>query len=120
MTGCCHEERSPRVTATQAARCDASSGRSRRKLGRAKRDATRARAPHPVEPKLPRHAARDQQSTEALSIEAKVWPNVEGNRPADEMRTEDQSMCRRVRLTVGLGPSVHDSERIAKDREMAR
>jgi len=30
-------------------------------------------------------------------------PNVEGNRPADEMRTEDQSMCRRVRLTVRLG-----------------
>jgi len=30
-------------------------------------------------------------------------PNVEGNRPADEMRTEDQSMCRRVRLTAWLG-----------------
>jgi hypothetical protein len=28
---------------------------------------------------------------------------VQGNRPADEMRTEDQSMCRRVRLTVRLG-----------------
>ena len=30
-------------------------------------------------------------------------PNIEGNRPADEMRTEDQGMCRRVRLTVRLG-----------------
>ena len=31
--------------------------------------------------------------------------NVGGNRPADEMRTEDQGMCRRVRLTVRLGVS---------------
>jgi hypothetical protein len=40
-------------------------------------------------------------------------PNVQGNRPADEMRTEDQSMCRRVRLTVGLGGSIvsHDNNR---------
>jgi hypothetical protein len=51
---------------------------------------------------------------------SQVPPNVQGNRPADEMRTEDQSMCRRVRLTVGLGPSVHDSDRIAKDRHTAR
>ena len=29
--------------------------------------------------------------------------NVEGNRPADEMRAEDQGMCRRVRLTETLG-----------------
>ena len=35
-----------------------------------------------------------------------MGPNVEGNRPADEMRIEDQGMCRRVRLTVGLGPGV--------------
>ena len=34
-----------------------------------------------------------------------MGPNVQGNRPADEMRTEDQSMCRRVRLTVMLGPA---------------
>ena len=34
---------------------------------------------------------------------------MQGNRPADEMVTEDQSMCRRVRLTVGLGPSAHDN-----------
>jgi hypothetical protein len=32
-----------------------------------------------------------------------VGPNVEGNRRADEMRTEDQTVCRRVRLTVRLG-----------------
>jgi hypothetical protein len=31
------------------------------------------------------------------------WPNVGGNRRADEMRTEDQGVCRRVRLTVRLG-----------------
>ena len=30
-------------------------------------------------------------------------PNVEGNRPADEMVTEDQGVYRRVRLTVRLG-----------------
>jgi hypothetical protein len=47
-------------------------------------------------------------------------PNVQGNRRAAPMVTENQSMCRRVRLTVGLGPSVHDSERIAKGRETAR
>ena len=29
--------------------------------------------------------------------------NVEGNRRADETRTEDQTVCRRVRLTVRLG-----------------
>jgi hypothetical protein len=34
-------------------------------------------------------------------------PNVEGNRPADGMQTEDQSMCRRVRLTVRLGVGLH-------------
>ena len=32
-----------------------------------------------------------------------AWPNVEGNRPADKMRAEDQSMNRRVRLTDVLG-----------------
>jgi hypothetical protein len=47
-------------------------------------------------------------------------PNVQGNRRADEMLTDDQTVCRRVRLTVVLGPSVHDSERIAKDRDTAR
>jgi len=30
-------------------------------------------------------------------------PDVEGNRPAALTATEDQSMCRRVRLTVRLG-----------------
>jgi hypothetical protein len=30
-------------------------------------------------------------------------PNVEGNRRADETVTEDQTMYRRVRLTVRLG-----------------
>jgi hypothetical protein len=39
-----------------------------------------------------------------------VGPNVEGNRRAAPMMTEDQSMCRRVRLTVGLGPSAYDCE----------
>jgi hypothetical protein len=32
-----------------------------------------------------------------------MGPNVEGNRRADEMLTEDQAVCRRVRLTVRLG-----------------
>ena len=31
-------------------------------------------------------------------------PNVEGNRRADEMLAEDETVCRRVRLTVRLGP----------------
>ena len=38
-----------------------------------------------------------------LCVMRVVTPNVEGNRRADEMRAEDQGMCRRVRLTVGLG-----------------
>src|SRR6185312_4806323 len=38
-------------------------------------------------------------------------PNVEGNRPADEMRAEDQSMCRRVRLTARLGLSADAGEK---------
>ena len=33
----------------------------------------------------------------------RVRPNVQGNRRAAPMVTEDRSMCRRVRLTVGLG-----------------
>jgi len=37
-------------------------------------------------------------------------PNVQGNRPADEMRTEDQTMCRRVRLTVRLGGADSQSK----------
>jgi hypothetical protein len=41
------------------------------------------------------------------------WPNVGGNRPADEMRTEDQSMCRRVRLTERLGHYACDGHRRA-------
>jgi hypothetical protein len=41
-------------------------------------------------PRAPLHSAR---------------PNVEGNRRADEMWTEDQAVCRRVRLTVRLGRS---------------
>ena len=42
-----------------------------------------------------------------------MCPNVEGNRRADEMRTEDQAVCRRVRLTVRLGPS---SNRLEKEK----
>jgi len=37
-----------------------------------------------------------------------VGPNVEGNRPAAPTVTEDQSMNRRVRLTVGLGLGLPD------------
>ena len=42
---------------------------------------------------------------------ALTTPNVEGNRPADGMRTEDQSMCRRVRLTVRLGARIYATRR---------
>ena len=36
-------------------------------------------------------------------------PNDKGNRPAALTMTEDQGTCRRVRLTVGLGPDVHET-----------
>jgi hypothetical protein len=75
MAGCCHEERLPRVAATDATRGDADAGRNRRKLGRAERDAAEPRAPRNTEPKRRSNTARDQQPTEALFIEAKVWPN---------------------------------------------
>ena len=39
-----------------------------------------------------------------------MGPNAQGNRPADGMRTEDQSMSRRVRLTVGLGRVLHGAK----------
>ena len=32
-----------------------------------------------------------------------LTPNVGGNRRADETATEDEGMCRRVRLTARLG-----------------
>jgi len=35
-----------------------------------------------------------------------MTPNVGGNRRADEMVTEDQAVCQRVRLTVGLGVAI--------------
>jgi hypothetical protein len=38
-------------------------------------------------------------------------PNDIGNRPAAPMVTEDQGMNRRVRLTVRLGPNMHDRGR---------
>jgi hypothetical protein len=38
-----------------------------------------------------------------LPDEVRVPPNVVGNRPADEMRTEGQCECRRVRSTARLG-----------------
>jgi len=37
-----------------------------------------------------------------------MTPNVEGNRRADEMLTEDQGVYRRVRLTVRLGGWLTD------------
>jgi hypothetical protein len=40
-----------------------------------------------------------------------VRPNVVGNRPADEMRTGEQSMCRRVRLTARLGLNADAGEK---------
>jgi len=49
-----------------------------------------------------------------------LGPNVEGNRRADELLAEDQDVYRRVRLTVVLGPSVHDSNRVAGCRDTAR
>jgi hypothetical protein len=47
-----------------------------------------------------------EQMAEACSSKALMGPNVQGNRPADEMRTEDQSTRRRVRLTVGLAVDI--------------
>jgi len=43
-------------------------------------------------------------------------PNVEGNRPAAQMVTEDQGVCRRVRLIVRLGVSDPDALRIDDPR----
>ncbi len=40
-----------------------------------------------------------------------MGPTVEGNRPADEMQAEEQGMCRRVRLTVRLGPTSDTLEK---------
>jgi hypothetical protein len=48
---------------------------------------------------------------ESASCVIRKWPNVEGNRPADEMRTENQGMCRRVRLTVRLGRTRWEAAR---------
>jgi hypothetical protein len=42
------------------------------------------------------------------SSKARVGPNVEGNRRAALVRAEDQSMYRRVRLTVRLGHILLD------------
>ena len=39
----------------------------------------------------------------ASATDIVATPNVEGNRRADEMVTEDQAAYRRVRLTVRLG-----------------
>jgi len=47
-------------------------------------------------------------------------PNVQGNRRAALPPAEDQGVYRRVRLTVVLGPSVHDLDRIGEDRDTAR
>jgi hypothetical protein len=44
-----------------------------------------------------------EQMAEACSSKALMGPNVQGNRPAALAVTEDQSMNRRVRLTVRLG-----------------
>jgi hypothetical protein len=44
-----------------------------------------------------------ERMAEARSSKALMGPNVQGNRRAAPMMTEDESMCRRVRLTVGLG-----------------
>ena len=47
-------------------------------------------------------------------------PNGEGNRRAALTGAEDQGMNRRVRLTVGLGRSLHNSDRIAEVGNTAR
>jgi hypothetical protein len=63
---------------------------------------------------LPTADSTERKSVETMGDRSMVVgcrgpsPNVQGNRPADEMRTEDQSMCRRVRLTVRLGLIVTD------------
>jgi hypothetical protein len=50
---------------------------------------------------------RENDRFETASRNILTWHgDVIGNRPADEMRTEDQSMCRRVRLTVRLGGTM--------------
>jgi hypothetical protein len=40
-------------------------------------------------------------------LRLRLGPNVEGNRRADEKLAEDQTVYRRVRLTVRLGHIVH-------------
>jgi hypothetical protein len=55
----------------------------------------------------------------------RVRPNEQGNRRAAPMMTEDQSMCRRVRFTVWLGPirrafAVRHTEGEMNDQSEAR
>ena len=47
---------------------------------------------------------RTTQMTDARSTALR--PNDKGNRPAELTRTDDQGMCRRVRLTARLGPQI--------------
>ena len=48
-----------------------------------------------------------------------MGPNVQGNRPAARTVTEGESMCRRVRLTVGLGPILGHELREDKEQVVA-
>jgi hypothetical protein len=43
-----------------------------------------------------------------------VRPNVGGNRRADEMLAEDQTVCRCVRLTARLGHYACDGHRVRR------
>ena len=88
------DERSPRTPADDVVASD---------WDRRTRAASAATKPHPETPVL-----------------TDLTPNVQGNRRAALTLAENQRMCRRVRLTVGLGPSVHDAEWMAEDRDTAR
>src|SRR6476660_1242738 len=58
----------------------------------------------------------------AISLwRGEVPPNEQGNRRADEMRADDQGVCRRLRLTVGLGGRLAAcAKRAARKRRGSR
>jgi hypothetical protein len=61
-----------------------------------------------------------KSAADGLEHSRGMGPNVGGNRRAALMRAEDQRVCRRVRLTVRLGPTgslreLHDCKRAEAD-----
>jgi len=96
-------------------------GRSGRESTQGAQTVGRAKASQVAEALLfIEHTMMRRADNGTCSSKARMGPNVEGNRRADEMVTEDQGVCRRVRLTVVLGPSVHDADRVAEGRDTAR